>query len=91
MPPAEKSPKSWDYEALGAKEKGPCRALVWRWPWEEVRRGDSKRSAGWWSCFTYVRTQTSLDGTDGEIPWYPWRGLLHSPLLRMTLEPRFQK
>lgn len=38
MPPAEKSPKSWDYEALGAKEKGPCRALVWRWPWEEVRR-----------------------------------------------------
>lgn len=46
MPPAEKNPKFWDYKALGVDEKSPHRALIWKLPWGEVGREDSRRSAG---------------------------------------------
>lgn len=46
MPPAEKNLKFWDYKTLGVNEKSPHRALVWKLLWEEVRREDSRRSAG---------------------------------------------
>lgn len=45
MPPAEKNPEFWDYKALGVNEKSH-RALIWKLPWGEVGREDSRRSAG---------------------------------------------
>lgn len=68
MPPAEKNPEFWDYKALGVNEKSPHRALIWKLPWGEVGREDSRRSAG---SKTQVRTQTNSDETDGGTPVSP--------------------
>lgn len=87
--PAEKRPESWAYGALGAEEKGPCRGLVPK----VARRGEeeSKRSAGWWTHFT-PDEKTGLDGPNREnSPGAIGGACLLQTLLRMTLEPKFQK